>query len=247
MEKEYICYKITNKINGKVYIGQTRRKINMRWNSHVYNAKKGVRTHFYSALRKYKPNSFDVVIIANALTIEHLNDLEILLIAQYDSFEKGYNSTSGGSVPTHRTPISEATRKKLSNASKGKSGFQGHKHTASTKEKMRTAHLGNTYGLGYKHTKEAKDKISNASRGNTHAFGNRHSDSSKIKMSQVQRGLNNANSKGYVFTPFGTFKSLSEASKTITVCSRNIIAIRCRSQLPQWSGWYYDKPAPITE
>jgi hypothetical protein len=50
-----LIYKVTNLVNGKIYIGQTRHAIEQRWERHVnrarYNLKK--KEAFCSAIRQY--------------------------------------------------------------------------------------------------------------------------------------------------------------------------------------------------
>ena len=54
-----IVYKITNKINGKVYIGQTIRPIEQRYKRHINDAMNNVlNTHFARAIRKYGQEIF---------------------------------------------------------------------------------------------------------------------------------------------------------------------------------------------
>jgi group I intron endonuclease len=86
-----IVYKITNKINGKVYIGQTSRTLKARWEQHIRNANKGTKTKFYNALRKYGADNFTVETLCRAYSNEELNDLEIYYIHKYDSIRTGYN------------------------------------------------------------------------------------------------------------------------------------------------------------
>ena len=93
-------YKFTNKINGKVYIGQTY-NLQTRLNSHKSKALK-IKTKFYNAIRKYGWENFELSILSTitANTKEELSTLldklEIEYIKQYNSYKSGYNSTLGG-------------------------------------------------------------------------------------------------------------------------------------------------------
>ena len=51
--KTYIVYKITNKKNGKSYIGKTEYSLKHRWNRHLSSARNGSKFRFHSAIRKY--------------------------------------------------------------------------------------------------------------------------------------------------------------------------------------------------
>lgn len=95
-------YKITNTVNGKIYIGQTRNRVQTRWTNHVTCAKnqthKDYNIPFHNAIRKYGRSAFQVDIIEecdNSL----LNDRETYWIAQFQSNDKdkGYNLSFGGS------------------------------------------------------------------------------------------------------------------------------------------------------
>lgn len=85
-------YKITNKVNGKVYIGQTKYTIEARWKQHQYKKDK---THFHNAIRKYGVENF-IVEQLEECEISELDSKEIYYIAKYNSFKEGYNSTIGG-------------------------------------------------------------------------------------------------------------------------------------------------------
>lgn len=87
-------YMIQNKVNGKMYIGQTINSLNIRWGKHVRMAQKGA-TGIAGAIYKYGVDNFDFVEICKA-PIEELNDLEIFYINKYDSYNQGYNLTLGG-------------------------------------------------------------------------------------------------------------------------------------------------------
>lgn len=59
-------YKITNLVNGKVYIGQSARGIQQRFTRHIYDALSGrIDTHFARAIRKYGEDNFVVECIDN--------------------------------------------------------------------------------------------------------------------------------------------------------------------------------------
>jgi group I intron endonuclease len=91
-------YLITNNVNGKVYIGQTTASVKRRWTEHKCNAKQGVQTNLYSAIRKYGHAAFSIEVLHKATSSEELNRLEIQEIASRQSMESshGYNLTAGG-------------------------------------------------------------------------------------------------------------------------------------------------------
>lgn len=90
-----IIYKITNKINNKIYIGQTVNSLEQRFNRHKQDALSGrLNTHFARALRKYGVENFIAEIIDTAQTQEELTQKEYYWIGYYHSFEQGYNETN---------------------------------------------------------------------------------------------------------------------------------------------------------
>lgn len=69
-----IIYKITNKENNKVYIGQTIRTLQQRFNRHKNDALHNIlNTHFARAIREYGPDAFIAEVIDTAETQEELN------------------------------------------------------------------------------------------------------------------------------------------------------------------------------
>lgn len=132
MDKKYIIYKHTNKINNKIYIGQTCQKPEYRWN-HGEGYKNSPR--FYSAIQCYGWDNFQHEILFQNLSAEKANQLEMELIKKYKSSEEkfGYNSDSGGknkipnletkikqSISAQNKPIvTEKTKQKLSLIGKG--------------------------------------------------------------------------------------------------------------------------------
>ena len=92
-----IIYKVTNKENGKIYIGQTIQTLNERKNKHYYKARQEeYTTHFINALRKYPEEVFTWEIIDEEETQEALDEKEKYWIAYYNSVEEGYNTKDGG-------------------------------------------------------------------------------------------------------------------------------------------------------
>lgn len=85
-------YKITNKVNGKSYIGQTRYTVEFRWRQHIH---KKDNTYFHNALKKYGIANFTIETLEEC-NVEVLNEREIFYIAKYNTFKDGYNLTMGG-------------------------------------------------------------------------------------------------------------------------------------------------------
>lgn len=116
-------YKITNKMNGKVYIGQTKKTIEERFQEHLKKAKIHTNRYLYDAMNKYGYENFIVSQIEKCPD-NNLDEREIFWIAFYQSNNKlyGYNMTAGGGGGNTwiNNPHKEETSKKLSQANKGK-------------------------------------------------------------------------------------------------------------------------------
>ena len=91
-----LIYKITNNVNGKVYIGQTIRTLKERKWQHINMAKNGHKNHLYNAMRKYGIENFSFRKIRSVDSIEELNRLEVYYITKFDSIKHGYNMVDGG-------------------------------------------------------------------------------------------------------------------------------------------------------
>ena len=121
-----IIYKITNKINNKIYIGQTIRTLEERFNRHKNDAINNILdTHFARAIRYYGIENFTAEIIDTANTQDELNLKEQYWIKYYNSVENGYNETDaiykcGGNTYKNKTAEELAIiKEKLSNSKKG--------------------------------------------------------------------------------------------------------------------------------
>lgn len=90
-------YKITNKINGKVYIGKTKNSVCNRFKQHLRCAQKGTNRYLYDAMNHYGYDAFEVEVLEEAISSE-LSDLEKYYIKKFDSLNplNGYNMTEGG-------------------------------------------------------------------------------------------------------------------------------------------------------
>lgn len=87
-------YKITNVQNNKVYIGQTIRPIQDRFNRHINDAINNILdTYFARAIRKYGKDNFIIEEIDVAKNQDELNLKEQYWIQYYQAVEKGYNET----------------------------------------------------------------------------------------------------------------------------------------------------------
>lgn len=92
-----IIYLVTNKINGKQYVGQTTRTLEERWYEHCYDDKSANFSILKSAIKKYGENNFKVEVIRECKTQQELNEFERYFIAKYNTISpNGYNIRAGG-------------------------------------------------------------------------------------------------------------------------------------------------------
>ena len=158
-----VVYKITNTINGKSYVGQTKQKLSRRIAQHkVANSAIG------NAIRKYGIENFIIEVIEECATLEQLNKREKFWIAFFNcKAPNGYNRNDGGEGSPGRFCSDETRVKKSLSVTGKKNPFFGRHHTTSSKNKMSTSHIGNKSWLGLHHTAEENFKISISKRGTT--------------------------------------------------------------------------------
>lgn len=200
-----IVYKITNKVNGKVYIGQTTKTVEARWKSHC---KPSRRINLLTAATiKYGRNNFSIETLGTYTSYADLNTAEEYFISWHNSLSpQGYNLMPGG----NNCARTEETRSKLSRASKGRRSRLGAKLSDETKAKISAANKLAWSGpgirqkaregrLGKSMSPEARAKLSLAHKGRVwtpehrakqHAaqFGRKVSDATKKKMSNAHKG-----------------------------------------------------------
>lgn len=103
-----IIYKITNKINGKAYIGFTKNSLEYRWKQHIRDAKcrsKEVKHKFQLALLEHGTESFTIEQIDVAADRAEAERKEMFWIQHVDTLENGYNTTPGGKNGGHRRKV----------------------------------------------------------------------------------------------------------------------------------------------
>lgn len=90
-------YKITNLINGTLYIGKTVDTIKERWNQHKSESckERAKNRPLYRAINKYGIENFTIEVIEE-VDIKELSKREIYWIGYYDTYNNGYNATLGG-------------------------------------------------------------------------------------------------------------------------------------------------------
>lgn len=157
--KPIYIYKILNKINGKIYVGQTSRSLKIRWEEHWYKSKfySEKPKPLYCAFRKYGIENFSISELGTANTQRWANYLEETWIKILDTTNKskGYNLTANG-----RIYFSEEICLKISRALKGRvSPTKGKKLSEETKKKLSAAHTGKIV------SKETREKLSQSKLG----------------------------------------------------------------------------------
>lgn len=194
-----IAYLVTNTINGKQYVGISKHSTpDARWLSHVKESRspRGKNILLKQAIRKYGSGSFIIDSLASARTWKDLCEVEVALIAQYQTFwvhKRGYNMTLGGdgtlgSIPSRESRDRQAaaqTGKKRSEQARAnlKAATQRRLteqlawlHTPASREK---AALSNT---GKKRSAETRCRLGLVRR------GSKHTDAAKSKMSASRTG-----------------------------------------------------------
>ena len=193
-QRKGIIYKITNLLDGKVYVGQTVQKLSRRLCQHR-NEKRTDNSLIDKAIQKYGWKNFSHEVIEE-VPCEMLNEREMFWIAHYDCMTpKGYNLTSGGRSDF---TVSDETKEKLRVANEGK------KHSEETKEKIGAAQI------GHEVTPETRKKISDAKKGvpkteehkaklSAANKGKKLSPETKAKLSAINKALG-------MKPPVGSFK-----------------------------------------
>jgi group I intron endonuclease len=182
-QKIWSLYKITNSVNGKIYIGQTVEPTK-RWYQHRRDAA-NPKYPFHHAINKYGVHNFEFEVIACCTNQDDANYSEELLIQQYDSLVqngKGYNVALGGSV----APKSEAWKQALQdwrdNLSEEEKAAINKKRSYATIQQIETQ---GHPSLGKKRTPEQLAKMSTAQQNRTWEY----TDEVRKNMSEAHIGI----------------------------------------------------------
>lgn len=128
-------YRLTSP-SGKSYIGIAK-DYRERWKIHRYRANRGDNSALYSAIRKYKWESFSSEILVIG-SFEYVKDLEIKAITAFNTlYPHGYNMTKGGDGSTGR-PTPQHVRDKISASNRGQ------KRNELMKQRLSAARKGGT-------------------------------------------------------------------------------------------------------
>lgn len=117
----YSIYKITNKVNKKIYIGLTKGFVENRLVSHFRNArcKTNMRIRLHQAIRKHGEEFFRIKTLKTFDTLAEAMECEIKLIAKYNArdYAIGYNMAFGGGIVTRtkdgQARLTKAIRKRV--------------------------------------------------------------------------------------------------------------------------------------
>ncbi len=158
-------YRIKNLETGAMYIGKTAQTFAKRWGRHrrALRSSRHRNAHLQSSYNKHGPAAFEYKVLeviprgdmSDKEFIEHMNEREVILIAEYDARQNGYNQTDGGGGALGWDPAPE-TKAKISKAQIGKKKALGYRHTDEARANMSASKTGKPWSTERRARHEAK-------------------------------------------------------------------------------------------
>lgn len=220
----FTVYKHTSP-SGKVYVGITSLTPQKRWAAGYKHS-----PHFRAAIQKYGWDNIQHEILAEGLTKEEAEQMEVDLIAKYQATDRryGYNADCGGTSPGR---ASEETRRKISEAQKGEKHHYYGKHlSAEHRKKLGDSHRGKHYRP---RSAEHCKRLSEANTG-------KHPDAiAREKMSVAKK-------KAVLCVETGViYDSVTEAAEAVGVKASNISAA-CYGKIKRVKGLHFKHAEEVT-
>ena len=224
-----VVYLIVNMINGKMYVGQTIRPLNVRFNKHCY-----ADSLLGRAIRKYGKENFCYNVLKTCSSKKELDKWERFFIAFiHCKTPNGYNLTDGGGGTFGYTHKLE-TCVKISASLTGENHPNYGKHpTAETRAKQSAIMSGeNNPFFGKHHTSETCTKIAESLKGRfcgekNPFFGKHHKKEVCAKSSAEQRGyspfknlLNEIDKHNFTYAALAKLMGLSRKAVSAKMCCK---------------------------
>lgn len=151
-----IVYLVTNRINGKRYVGQTSQPLQKRWNRHKSPMNHRRSSYLFNAINRHGADAFEIRPLVIVGTKQEMDLYEKQLIKIWDlrNPQKGYNLTEGGGGMLG-FKLSKETKQKMS----------VHVKSEQHKARISASKMGNKSRLGIKHSEETKQRMSEKAAG----------------------------------------------------------------------------------
>jgi group I intron endonuclease len=145
-------YAIYNDVNGKIYIGQTRRGYKRRFIEHLTPSDGSPLLR--KAVKKYGREAFHPELIDIAYSEEEANTLEKLWIKILQTYkhEEGYNLSLGGVIGHFNDEVIQKMKERVGD----KNSFYGRHHTEEARRKMSQKKKGMYQGTKHPRAKKVR-------------------------------------------------------------------------------------------
>ena len=266
MNRVGIIYIIKNKVNNKLYIGQTKDKRGFKgrypsagkgvervYKLHKYRKERGTdyNTHLLKAIEKYGYEAFEVIEEFDvAYSKEELDKLEDLYIKIYNTIDSdfGYNNKYGGAngifTDEVKLKISEKVRGK-NHPMYGKKGKlnpnYGRKKSEEEKLFIKERQTGEDNSFyGKHHTEETKQKLSEMFSGeNNPMYGRHHTEETKERIRQKNKNNKPKNNKIIYCEELGEFRDSAMKWGKELNCDNSEIGKCCKGKIKHVKGYHF--------